>query len=160
MTTSKTVSRKAAASAAARLAKSLHEASWCSTELRARADAIAEELERGSEPAPLTLALVEPKAKETPAALLCADFLDVIGTKYAFNGAKDGAALKWLLQQAPLDEVRRRWRVGLRMPSDRWGSTRTIAQLRSKWNDLAKLNTSAGWRDDAAQSKGGFFDGT
>ncbi len=158
--TTETDSRRAAARAATRLAKLLHEASWCSTDLRARVDAIAAELDRGEEPEPLTLALVEPKPKETPAALLCADFLDVIGTKYAFNGAKDGAALKWLLQQAPLDEVRRRWRVGLRMPSDRWGSTRTIAQLRSKWNDLAKLNTSAGWRDDAAQSKGGFFDGT
>lgn len=156
--------RQAAARAAARLAKMLNEAKWCATEegleLKRAAGELAAALENGISPEPLTLALVEPKAKETPAALLCADFLDVIGAKYAFNGAKDGAALKWLLQQAPIDEVRRRWRIGLRMPSDRWGSTRTIAQLRSKWNDLAKLNTSAGWRDDAAQAKGGFFDGT
>lgn len=156
--------RRAAARAADRLAKLLNEAKWCATEegleLKRAANELAAALAAGAETQSSLLAGLSAEKRSDQIAALCADFLEIVGSKYAFNGAKDGAAVKWLLQQAPLDEVRRRWRIGLRMPSDKWGSVRSIAQLRSRWNDLAKMNTSAGWRDDAAQAKGGFFEGT
>ena len=67
--------------------------------------------------------------------LLCADFESLTGSPYGWNGAKDGVALAWCLKQAPLEEVRARWRRGL--AADGWLLVRTVAQLRSKWNDLA-----------------------
>lgn len=67
--------------------------------------------------------------------LLEQDFEAVTGSQYGWNGAKDGAALAWCLKQAPLEEVRARWRRGL--AADGWLLVRTVAQLRSKWNDLA-----------------------
>jgi len=71
--------------------------------------------------------------------LLCADFLAVTGSPYGWNGAKDGAALAWLVKQAPLEEVRARWRRGL--AASGWLLVRNVAQLRAKWNDLAPGNT-------------------
>lgn len=58
-----------------------------------------------------------------------------VGAKYAWQGAKDGAALKALLKLADIDEIRRRWRLGLKAVG--WLNTRTVAQLNQKWNDLA-----------------------
>lgn len=89
---------------------------------------------------------------ETPSRasdLLCADFLAVIGSAYRFQGAKDGKALAELLKSASLDEVRARWRRGLQAPSTAWASCRTIAQLASKWNDLATAAPSKPLRPDA-----------
>lgn len=71
--------------------------------------------------------------------LLCADFLELTGSPYGWNGAKDGTALAWLVKQAPIEEVRARWRRGL--AADGWLLVRNVAQLRSKWNDLAPGNT-------------------
>ncbi len=70
---------------------------------------------------------------------LCADFAEVVGSKYAWQGAKDGTALAHLLTLASIDEVSKRWRSGLKAPATDWASCRTVAQLRSKWNDLAAL---------------------
>jgi hypothetical protein len=67
---------------------------------------------------------------------LMADFQEVIGTRYQFNGAKDGVALSSLLKTETIDEISARWRRGL--VSEGWLGVRTIAQLRSKWNDLAR----------------------
>lgn len=67
---------------------------------------------------------------------LCADFEALGLGKYGFNGAKDGEALKWLIAQAPDEEIRARWKRGL--SADGWLQVRTLAQLRAKWNDLAE----------------------
>ena len=66
-----------------------------------------------------------------------ADFKAVTGTEYLWQGAKDGVALADLRRAFSLEEVRARWRRGLQAPADDWASCRTVAQLRSKWNDLA-----------------------
>ena len=79
----------------------------------------------------------EKQGTAQPSDLLQADYLEATGAAYLWQGAKDGAALATLLKAAPLDEVRRRWRKGLMAPADEWASCRTVAQLRSKWNDLA-----------------------
>lgn len=68
---------------------------------------------------------------------LVEDFETVIGSKYQWQGAKDGAALAGLRKHSSIDEIRSRWRAGLR--ADGWLSVRTVAQLASKWNDLATL---------------------
>ena len=73
---------------------------------------------------------------------LCADFAESVGSKYAWQGAKDGTALAYLLTVASIDEVSRRWRLGLKAPADDWASCRTVAQLRSKWNDLATVKAA------------------
>lgn len=79
-------------------------------------------------------------ASEKPASgprasdALVEDFRQATGGKYVWQGAKDGAALAYLLKHAPLEEVRRRWRAGLLQCG--WLHTATVAQLRAKWNDL------------------------
>lgn len=70
--------------------------------------------------------------RETDA--LCEDFLAATGTKYAWAGAKDGTAFAELQKLASLDEIRARWRKGLRETG--WLHVATVAQLRQKWNDL------------------------
>lgn len=67
---------------------------------------------------------------------LMADFLEIIQSPYVFGGAKDGAALAHLQKTETMDEISRRWRIGLN--SSGWLGVRTLAQLRSKWNDLAQ----------------------
>lgn len=57
------------------------------------------------------------------------------GDLYKHGGAKDALALKALLPIATDEEIRDRWRKGL--DSVGWASCSTIAQLGSKWNDLA-----------------------
>jgi hypothetical protein len=71
--------------------------------------------------------------------LLCEDFRQVTGTPYLWQGAKDGTALARLRATASVEEIRSRWKAGLRAPPDEWASCRTVAQLASKWNDLAPL---------------------
>ncbi len=66
---------------------------------------------------------------------ICSDFKEAIGEAYAWNGAKDGVALAALMKFTTLEEIRERWRKGLRETG--WLHTATVAQLRSKWNDLA-----------------------
>jgi len=67
--------------------------------------------------------------------LLAADFKAAVGSEYLWNGAKDGVALAELLKASDIEEVRRRWRIGLKASG--WSHVATVAQLRSKWNDLA-----------------------
>jgi hypothetical protein len=71
--------------------------------------------------------------RETDA--LCADFEQAVGAKYAWQGVKDGAAFSKLRKEYSLEEIRARWRVGLR--GSGWLQVRTVAQLAAKWNDLA-----------------------
>lgn len=66
---------------------------------------------------------------------LCADFLELVGKKYAWQGAKDGAAFARLRKEFSFEEIRERWRKGLQASG--WQQVRTVAQLLSKWNDLA-----------------------
>lgn len=57
------------------------------------------------------------------------------GCKYAFGGARDGAALKALMALTEYDgEILKRWKQGL--AGQGWKQVSTIAQLLSKWNDL------------------------
>ena len=84
--------------------------------------------------------------------LLCADFAAVTGSPYGWNGAKDGAALAWCLKQAPLKEVRARWRRGL--AADGWLLVRNVAQLRQKWNDLAPPPSGLGVFTDNSIAEG------
>jgi hypothetical protein len=74
--------------------------------------------------------------------LLCLRFLAITGKKYAWNGAKDGAALSWLLKAADLDEVLTRWERGLKATG--WRNVATVAQLRMKFNDLATAERKDG----------------
>lgn len=76
-----------------------------------------------------------PVPKESDA--LVSDFREVTGSGYLWQGAKDGVALAELRKTFTLEEVRARWRRGLAAPADEWASCRTVAQLRTKWNDLA-----------------------
>lgn len=78
-----------------------------------------------------------PDGAARPSDALRDDFRAVVGGEYLWQGAKDGVALAELLKAAPLEEVRTRWRRGLKHPPDDWLGVRTVAQLRSKWNDLA-----------------------
>lgn len=78
-----------------------------------------------------------PASRSRDSDLLVLDFKAIIGADYFWQGAKDGVALARLLKAATLDEVRRRWILGLRAPESAWASCRTVAQLASKWNDLA-----------------------
>lgn len=73
--------------------------------------------------------------------LLCEDFKAATGVAYVWQGAKDGTALARLKASATLEEIRGRWKAGLRVPSDEWASCRTVAQLAMKWNDLAPTAT-------------------
>jgi len=68
--------------------------------------------------------------------LLKADFKEVTGHEYVWAGAKDGVALAELKKSATIEEIRARWRKGLAEPIEEWASCRTVAQLRSKFNDL------------------------
>lgn len=83
-----------------------------------------------------------PAARPRDSDALCQDFEAVTGTRYAWNGAKDGAAFAWLLKQGTLEQVRERWRAGLR--AEGWKSVRSVAQLRAKWNDLAPASSGLG----------------
>lgn len=65
---------------------------------------------------------------------LCRVFQETTGSRYAWNGAKDGVALAWLLKQADLPEVLDRWRRGLQGVG--WKECSTVAELRTKWNHL------------------------
>lgn len=79
---------------------------------------------------------------------LCADFQAVTGERYAWQSAKDTQALKRLIAHGA-DAIRERWGRGLRASG--FHRVRTVAQLGSKWNDLAD-GTAAG----AAQGVGRF----
>ena len=70
------------------------------------------------------------------------------GAKYHHGGAKDAVALKALLPVADDDEILSRWRKGLRATG--WASCSTIAQLGSKWNDLAAPTATGKGPIDAA----------
>jgi hypothetical protein len=73
---------------------------------------------------PLSKALVE-------------SFEEIKTFKYKHGGAKDTQALKSLLPLATDDEIRQRWRLGLRATG--WHNVSTFAQLAQKWNDLAAI---------------------
>lgn len=72
---------------------------------------------------------------------LCDDFEKLVGEKYSWQGAKDGTAFAKLRKEFSLDEILDRWRKGLRASG--WQQVRTVAQLASKWNDLAGEASSA-----------------
>lgn len=75
--------------------------------------------------------------------VLVADYAAIRFGTYKHGGAKDALALKALLPIATDDEIRARWRQGLRATG--WASCSTFAQLGSKWNDLgAPVPTRAG----------------
>ncbi len=66
---------------------------------------------------------------------LKADFLLVTGKEYKFQGAKDGVAFAELRKTEAMGEIRIRWIRGLRATG--WHHVASVAQLLSKWNDLA-----------------------
>lgn len=69
---------------------------------------------------------------------LCDAFAEELGSKYGFNGGKDGDAVSWLLSQGDDATILARWRAGLRS-KDKWLRIASLAQLRAKWNDLAAV---------------------
>lgn len=92
--------------------------------------------------------------------LLQEDFKAIVGTAYVWNGAKDGTAFAKLRKEVSLEEIRTRWKRGLRVTSG-WLAVRTVAQLASKWNDLAAAppnDLSGDWRSRVDHSKD-FFAG-
>lgn len=74
--------------------------------------------------------------------LLCEDFREIIGKAYVWADAKDGAAFAKLKRTETIEEIRARWKAGLKS-EDKWRSVRTVAQLASKWNDLAPSRGSS-----------------
>lgn len=109
-----------------------------------RADGAGNGTERnGTEHIEATAPLAPPRREKSDkrprdSDLLVQDFKAVTGSDYLWQGAKDGTALAALLRVASLEEVRNRWRRGLSAPTASWASCRTVAQLRSKWNDLGE----------------------
>lgn len=83
--------------------------------------------------------------------LLCEDFKEVIGKAYVWADAKDGTAFAKLKRTETIEEIRARWKAGLKS-DDKWRSVRTIAQLASKWNDLAPSRGSSDVMASAAQT--------
>lgn len=74
--------------------------------------------------------------------------------KYAWQGAKDGTAWGLLRAHSPPEEIRARWRFGLK--ADGWLRVATVAQLHAKWNDLGaamKRPSSTGPPSGAASAK-------
>jgi hypothetical protein len=65
---------------------------------------------------------------------LCEDFLAIRHSKYEWNGGGDGKALKALLERHGDEEIRSRWRKGLKGQFSQRVST--VLQLEAKWNDL------------------------
>ncbi len=72
--------------------------------------------------------------RETDA--LVGDFLEIIGKPYVWAKEKDGVAFASLRRVTSLEEIRGRWRQGLKS-NDKWLGVRTVAELASKWNNLA-----------------------
>jgi hypothetical protein len=93
---------------------------------------------KSTAPASPTPPVSAPKAPRLE-DLLCEDFKEVTGAKYDWKSAKDGVAFAALLKVATIEEIRARWRAGLKAPAEDWASCRGVAQLRSKWNDLVDL---------------------
>ena len=94
----------------------------------------------------------EGKGKDAPAERapresdrLCEDFKEILKEDYRWQNAKDGVAFAALRKQFSLDEIRDRWRKGL--TGSGWQQVRTVAQLASKWNDLAGdiTNSKSDW---------------
>jgi hypothetical protein len=73
-------------------------------------------------------------------AQLVEAFQKARGAKYLHQKGKDGEALKELMTIATDEEVVERFTRGL--TASGWLRINTIAQLRQKWNDLAKPTTS------------------
>lgn len=84
-----------------------------------------------------------PRWQETVAALH-ACFLELRGKPYRFAGNKDGPALKRLLKVETPEEILLRFRRGLTLG---FNPLNTVAQLGSRWNDLAAETSRKGSRD-------------
>lgn len=69
---------------------------------------------------------------------LCEEFASLRAGSYKWQGAKDGAALKGLLEAgATAQELRERWARALQL--EKWPACATVAELASKWNHLARV---------------------
>jgi len=77
--------------------------------------------------------------RETDA--LVEDFKAATGVEYRWQAAKDGVAFAALRKEFTLEEIRTRWRRGLKATG--WRNVATVAQLASKWNDLAMPEPAA-----------------
>lgn len=89
--------------------------------------------------------------RETDA--LVEDFKAATGAEYRWQAAKDGTAFAALRKEFSLEEIRTRWRRGLKATG--WRNVATVAQLASKWNDLAMPDAptvakGAGYRQPGA----------
>jgi hypothetical protein len=87
--------------------------------------------------APAAKEQADPRRREL-SDMLCADFSEIRGEKYDFDGPRDGKALGKLLKKGTLQEIRAKWRkalCGSGLPSDVRASN--FAQLEAKWNDIA-----------------------
>ncbi len=70
--------------------------------------------------------------------VLVEDYRQAMGCLYRHRGAQDTNALKGLLVYESLDEVRRRWQVGLeRARQGRFPGAATFSELKLRWNHLA-----------------------
>jgi len=91
---------------------------------------------------PLALEVQEPEGPSRFKQLrdaICAAYFEAKGAKYKWQGAKDTEALKRIMGVVSEDaEILARWRAGLAIAKG-WLSIATVAQLDSKWNDLADV---------------------
>lgn len=75
-----------------------------------------------------------PERKRVDTDDLCDDFAEITGKRYRWQGAKDGVAYAELRKLATHDEIRKRWRLGLKLTG--YEHVATVAQLLAKWNDI------------------------
>jgi hypothetical protein len=75
-------------------------------------------------------------------------YQEMRGEPYVHGGPKDNVALKALLEVVTIDEILARWRAGLTAPAKDWRHVSTVAQLRSKWNDLVPTPKAPVSRED------------
>lgn len=101
-------------------------------------------LASAASPQPLVLEVVEPEEPKRPAdprwkplvSDLSAAYREATGRKYKWQGVKDGDALKALLKDEAPEDIRAFWWFALARPPKDYLHCATIAELRSKWNNI------------------------
>lgn len=123
-----------------------HTCSADALHVHANASASADVLPLGLDPhqenrPQLTLAasdIPERSAFREAQEALCEEFASLRAGSYKWQGARDGAALKGLLEAgATVAELRERWVRALTL--EKWPACSTVAELANKWNHLARI---------------------
>jgi hypothetical protein len=109
-----------------------------------------------------------PREKRAPppreSDVILEDFAAAGLGKYQWQGAKDGTAWALLRAHSQPEEIRSRWRFGLKASG--WLQVATVAQLHAKWNDIgvamkrpAEPSKGASWTSTQPDGGKGFLEG-